>query len=60
MPLVKKLVRIGNSVGVVLDRALLKHAGIGPDDHVKLTLRDGAIYVQAHRKPVAVPRHAQE
>lgn len=51
MPLIKPLVRIGNSYGVIIDRALLKQVGLKPVDVVALEVKGRAIYVRK-AKPI--------
>lgn len=43
-----KLVRIGNSRGVRLPKALIEEAGLGDD--LEITVRDGAIVIARARK----------
>ena len=47
--MVKKLTRTGNSVALVLDRPLLKEAGIDPDAPVEVTAKDGVIVISPPR-----------
>jgi antitoxin MazE len=47
--MVKKLTRTGNSVALVLDRPLLKEAGIDPDSPVDVAAKDGVIVISPPR-----------
>lgn len=47
--MIKKLATIGNSYGVIIDRPLLREAGIGPQAKIELTVENGAVVV----RPVA-------
>ena len=47
MPLLKKLTRIGNSIGLILDRPVLDMVGIDGNTVVELTTQGGAIIVRA-------------
>ncbi len=44
--MVKKLATIGNSYGVIIDRPLLREAGIVPHTKVELTVENGAVVVR--------------
>ena len=48
----RKLQKIGNSRGVVLDRTMRAHLGIENTDRVEVTLIENAIVIRA-------PRHRQ-
>ena len=48
----RKLQKIGNSRGVVLDRTMREHIGIADSDQVEVTLVENAIVISA-------PRHRQ-
>lgn len=45
----RKLQKIGNSRGIVLDRTMREHIGVEDNDHVKLTLVENAIVISAIR-----------
>lgn len=51
MPLTKRVTRIGNSWGVILDRTLLHQADIDVDANTELevSVEDHAIVLRAHR-----------
>ena len=49
MPLVKKLTRIGNSSGLILERAVLKQANLEPDAEVEIRVQDNMIVITPHR-----------
>jgi antitoxin component of MazEF toxin-antitoxin module len=53
--MIKKLATIGNSYGVIIDRPLLREAGIGPHEKVELTVENGAVVVRSVARPGAVP-----
>ncbi len=44
--MIKKLAAIGNSYGVIIDRPLLREAGIAPDAAVELMVEDGAVIIR--------------
>ncbi len=44
--MIKKLATIGNSYGVIIDRVLLREAGIAPESKIELTVMDGAVVVR--------------
>ena len=46
-----KLVKIGNSRGVRIPKALITEAGLGED--IELTVRDGAVVIRAAGRPRA-------
>ena len=54
--MIKKLANIGNSYGVIIDRPMLKEAGIGPHVKVEVTVEDGAVVV----RPVSQPGSEQK
>jgi antitoxin component of MazEF toxin-antitoxin module len=49
MPLVKKLIRVGDSTGVVLDPEILRQVGAEPDSEVEISIEDGAIVIRPRR-----------
>ncbi|MEY3011716.1 MAG: hypothetical protein RIT45_451 [Pseudomonadota bacterium] len=65
--MIKKLAAIGNSYGVIIDRPLLREAGIEPDAAVELMVEDGAVIIRLappeakrarrtpRRRPVSAP-----
>ncbi len=53
--MIKKLVTIGNSYGVIIDRPLLREAGIAPHTKIELTVENGAVVV----RPVVIPAQGQ-
>ena len=51
---VKKLATIGNSFGVIIDRPMLRLAGIDPGANVAISVEDGAVIVRL--APTGRPR----
>jgi antitoxin component of MazEF toxin-antitoxin module len=49
MPLVKKLTRMGNSTGVILDRPILQQVDIEPDAEVEVSVENNSIVIRPHR-----------
>jgi antitoxin component of MazEF toxin-antitoxin module len=49
MPLVKKLTRVGNSAGLVLDRAVLKQVDLEVGAEVEVAVRENEIVITPHR-----------
>jgi antitoxin component of MazEF toxin-antitoxin module len=49
MPLVKKLTRVGNSAGLVLDRAVLKQLDLEVGSEVEIAIKEKSIVITAHR-----------
>jgi antitoxin component of MazEF toxin-antitoxin module len=49
MPLIKKLVPVGNSQGLVLDKSILQMANLEPNAEVEITVEDSRIVITAHR-----------
>jgi antitoxin component of MazEF toxin-antitoxin module len=49
MPLVKKLIRIGNATGVFLDPAVLRQVDIEPESEVSMSVENNAIVIRPHR-----------
>ena len=51
MPFVKRLRRIGTSVGLIIDRPLLELLDLGPDDEVEVSVEHQALVIRPHRAP---------
>jgi antitoxin MazE len=49
MPLVKKLVAVGNSQGVVLDKSILQMVNLEPNAEVEISVEDSRIVITPHR-----------
>ena len=49
MPFVKKLSRLGNSTGLILDRPILQQVDIEPDSEVEVSVENNAIVIRPHR-----------
>ena len=49
MPLVKKLARVGDSAGVILDPEILRQVDIETDSEVEISVEDGAIVIRPSR-----------
>ncbi len=49
MPFVKKLTRMGNSTGLILDRPILQQVDIQPDAEVEVSVEGNAIVIRPHR-----------
>ena len=49
MPLVKKLTRVGNSAGLVIDRAVLKQLDLDIGAEVEVAVRENEIVITPHR-----------
>jgi antitoxin component of MazEF toxin-antitoxin module len=49
MPFVKKLTKMGNSTGVILDRPILQQVDIEPDAEVEVSVENNAIVIRPHR-----------
>jgi len=49
MPLVKKLVRVGDSTAVILDRTILQQVDIEPESEVEVSVEGNAIVIRPHR-----------
>lgn len=54
--MIKKLAAIGNSYGVIIDRPLLREAGISPDDEIELLVEAGSVIVRPAPAESARPR----
>lgn len=54
--MIKKLAAIGNSYGVIIDRPLLREAGISPDAEIELLVEAGAVIVRPAPPDAARPR----
>lgn len=49
MPFVKKLTKMGNSTGLIIDRPILQQLDIEPDSEVEVSVENDAIVIRAHR-----------
>jgi antitoxin component of MazEF toxin-antitoxin module len=49
MPLVKKLIRVGNSTAVILDLEILRQVDVEPDSEVEISVEDSAIVIRPRR-----------
>ena len=49
VPLVKQIVRIGGSQGVILDKPLLKLANLDVGQEVQVSVEENRIVITAHR-----------
>lgn len=49
MPFVKRLTRIGNSAGLVLDQPFLRQLDLTTESEVEVTIENNAIVVKPHR-----------
>ena len=49
MPLVKKLIHLGDSTGLVLDLPILQQVDIEPDSEVEVSVEGNAIVIRPHR-----------
>ena len=49
MSLVKKLIRVGDSTGVILDPEILSQLDVEPDSEVEISVGDSAIVIRPHR-----------
>ena len=49
MPLVKKLIRVGDATGVILDPAILQQVDIEPESEVDVSVENNAIVIGPHR-----------
>ena len=49
MPLVKKLIRVGDATGVILDPAILRQVDIQPGADVEISVEDKAIVIRSCR-----------
>ncbi len=49
MPFVKKLTKMGNSTGLILDRPILQQLDIQPDSEVEVSVENDAIVIRPHR-----------
>jgi len=57
--MIKKLATIGNSYGVIIDRVLLREAGIAPKSKIELTVADGAVVVRAAPRAAVETRRSR-
>ena len=46
----RKLQKIGNSRGIILDRTMREHIGVMDSDQVEVTLADNTIVIRASRR----------
>ena len=49
MPLVTKLIRVGDATGVILDPAILQQVDIEPESEVDVSVENNAIVIRPHR-----------
>ena len=49
MPLVKKLIRVGDSTAVILDLEVLRQVDVEPDSEVEISVEDSAIVIRLSR-----------
>lgn len=49
MPLVKKLIRVGDSTAVILDLEILRQVDVEPDSEVEVSVEDSAIVIRPRR-----------
>jgi antitoxin component of MazEF toxin-antitoxin module len=49
MPFVKRLIRIGSSTGLIIDRPFLQQIDLAPDAEVEVSVEDNAIVIRPHR-----------
>ena len=49
MPLVKKLIRVGDATGLILDRPILQQVDIEPDSEVEVSVENNAIVIRPSR-----------
>lgn len=49
MPLVKKLIRVGDSTAVILDLEVLRQVDVKPDSEVEVSVEDSAIVIRPRR-----------
>lgn len=49
MPLVKKLIRLGDSTGVILDPEILRQVDVEPDSDVEMSVEGKAIIIRSRR-----------
>jgi antitoxin MazE len=49
MPLVKQVTAIGNSLGVIIDRPVLKQVDLSEKSEVEVSVENGAIVLRPHR-----------
>lgn len=57
--MIKKLATIGNSYGVIIDRVLLREAGISPSSKIELVVADGAVVVRQAPKTAVETRRSR-
>jgi antitoxin component of MazEF toxin-antitoxin module len=49
MPHIKQLTRIGNSTGLIIDRALLQQLDLGPESEVEIRVQGDSLVITPHR-----------
>lgn len=49
MPLVKKLIRVGDSTAVILDLEILRQVDVEPDSEVEISVEGSAIVIRPRR-----------
>jgi antitoxin component of MazEF toxin-antitoxin module len=49
MPFVKRLTRIGDSIGLIIDRPFLRQLELAADSEVEVAVENNALVVTAHR-----------
>lgn len=49
MPLVKKLIRVGESTALILDPTILQRVDIEPESDVEVSVENNAIVIRQHR-----------
>jgi antitoxin component of MazEF toxin-antitoxin module len=49
LPFVKKLIRVGDSTGVILDPEILHQVDAGPDSGVEISVEDSALFIRPSR-----------
>jgi len=56
--MIKKLATIGNSFGVIIDRPLLREAGIEPESRIELIVEGGSVIIRAAPPGARKPRRS--
>jgi len=46
MALIKKITKIGNSYGIIINNELLANMGLGPDSEVRITEGNGYLQIE--------------
>ncbi len=57
--MVKKLIPVGDSTGLILDPEILQQADIAPDSQVEVNVEGNAIVIRPHRYAVVMTRGPQ-